>query len=191
MDISIFGNKIDIPDWFRNKINQNLQEITQKYFKNIVDCSVTFNKSPSDYHCQLHIHASRSLSLRGEANADNVQESFNIALEHLHNRLKKYKGRLITKRDHAPPAHELFEGNQYIIDNDIPLETSVESQKDAKIIDKKTTHIDTLSLQDAIMVLDLSERPVLMFKNLDNNRINVIYKQNKDRIILLDSGMIS
>ena len=67
----------------------------------------------------------------------------------------------------------------------------MESQKDEKKIEKKTTHIDTLSLQDAIMVLDLSERPVLMFKNLDNNRINVIYKQNEDRIILLDSGMIS
>ncbi len=183
MEISIFGKKIDIPDWFKNKITQNLEDMTQKYFNHIVDSSVTFNKSPSNYRCQIHIHASRSLSLRGEADSDTVQDAFNIALERIQNRLKKYKSRLLTRRDHTPSTHKIFEGSQYIIDNKL----SETPQKSEKIIDKKTTHIDTLNIEDAIMVLDLSERPVLMFKNLENNRINVIYKQNGDTVVLLDS----
>lgn len=192
MDISIFGKKIDIPDWFKDKITENLQEVSQKYFDRIVDGAVTFNKSPSGYHCQIHIHASRSLSLRGEANSNTVQESFNTALERLQTRLKKYKSRLITRRDHAPPAHEIFEGNQYIIDNKTtPSDPHETLNKTDKILDKKTTHIDTLTIQDAIMVLDLSQRPVLMFKNLENGQINVMYKQGDDTIVLLDPGEMS
>lgn len=190
MTIAIFGKKIEIPDWFKDKITQELEAITQKYFHKIIDGSVTFTKKAPFYRCQIHVHAARSISLRGEGTADQVQGAFTIALEHLAHRLKRYKSRLLTRRDQTPPAHEIFEGSQYIIDHSLSKEAIEETQteKPEKILTKKLTHIETLTIQDAIMILDLSERPVLMFRNSENQRINVIYKQENDKVVWLDSG---
>lgn len=190
MDIAIFGKKIEIPDWFKEKITKEIEDITQKYFQNIIDGSVSFSKVANLYHCQIHVHASRSLSLRGESKANDVQEAFTVALEHLGNRLKRYKNRLITRRDHTPPTHEIFEGNQYTIDHTPSLESNegIKTEKQEKILTKKSTHIETLTVNDAIMILDLSERPVLMFRNAENHRINVIYRQEENKVIWLDPG---
>lgn len=193
MEVSIFGKDIEIPEWFKQKIKETLGDITNKYFRNIIDAQVTFNKvTPSTYHCQIHVHADRSLSIRGEGTAHEVEESFTKAIERIGTQLQRYKSRLLKQRDHAPPAHELFEGRQYVYHHPLTKKQREEipTEKFEKALTEKPTHIDTLSIHDAIMNLDLSGRPVLMFRNAETHKINVVYKQGEDKVVLLDAGSI-
>lgn len=195
MKISIYGKKIEIPDWFRQKIEETLEKTTQKYFDNIIDISVTFDKKPSHYTCQIHAHASRDLSMRSEGSAAEVQAAFDNAIEHLTKRLRRYKSRLLGRRGAKAAYNHFVEGRQYVIRPDQNIEerenTHQEQLEQAikeRIITEKATEIDTLTIYEAIMHLDLSERPVLMFKNSENDRINVVYRHTDGQVIWLDSG---
>ncbi|MDI2090095.1 ribosome hibernation-promoting factor, HPF/YfiA family [Commensalibacter oyaizuii] len=194
MQTSIFGKKIEIPDWFRQKIEEILEKTTQKYFDNVISAAVTFNKNPSGYTCQIHVHVSQDLSIRSEGSSSEVQNAFEDAINHMTKRLRRYKGRLLRRRV-RPADHRLIEGRQYIIQpedqNELSQQEQVERAISERIIAEKATEIDTLTVYEAIMHLDLSERPVLMFKNSDNQRVSVIYKQQDGKIVWLDSGINS
>lgn len=196
MKISIFGKKIEIPEWFHQKIEETLAKTTQKYFDNIIDASVTFNKLPSSYTCQIHVHASRDLSIRGEGSAAEVQAAFESAIEHITKRLRRYKGRLLGRRGEKAAFNKFVEGRQYIIkpdheveEHEVTAQEKLEQQIKERIVTEKATEIDNLTIYEAIMHLDLSERPVLMFKNSENNRINVVYRHVDGQVIWLDSGV--
>ncbi|CAI3924055.1 Ribosome-associated translation inhibitor RaiA (RaiA) (PDB:1IMU) [Commensalibacter communis] len=196
MKISIFGKKIEIPEWFREKIEDTIEKTTQKYFDNIIDVSVTFNKLPSSYTCQIHVHASRDLSIRSEGTATEVQAAFESAIQHITKRLRRYKSRLLSRRGEKAAYNQFVEGRQYIIrpDQDVEEQESTHQEQleqaiKERIITEKATEIDNLTVYEAIMHLDLSERPVLMFKNSENNRINVVYRHIDGQVIWLDSGI--
>ncbi|CAI3936750.1 Ribosome-associated translation inhibitor RaiA (RaiA) (PDB:1IMU) [Commensalibacter communis] len=196
MKISIFGKKIEIPEWFREKIEDTIEKTTQKYFDNIIDVSVTFNKLPSSYTCQIHVHASRDLSIRSEGTATEVQAAFESAIQHITKRLRRYKSRLLSRRGEKAAYNQFVEGRQYIIrpDQDVEEQESTHQEQleqaiKERIITERATEIDNLTVYEAIMHLDLSERPVLMFKNSENNRINVVYRHIDGQVIWLDSGI--
>ncbi|CAI3947819.1 Ribosome-associated translation inhibitor RaiA (RaiA) (PDB:1IMU) [Commensalibacter communis] len=195
MKISIFGKKIEIPEWFREKIEDTIEKTTQKYFENITDVSVTFNKLPTSYTCQIHVHASRDLSIRSEGTATEVQAAFESAIQHITKRLRRYKSRLLSRRGKKAAYNQFVEGRQYIIRPDQEVEEQENTQQEQleqaikeRIITEKATEIDTLTVYEAIMHLDLSERPVLMFKNSENSRINVVYRHIDGQVVWLDSG---
>ncbi|MDI2113602.1 ribosome hibernation-promoting factor, HPF/YfiA family [Commensalibacter nepenthis] len=195
MKISIFGKKIEIPEWFHEKIEDTIEKTTQKYFDNIIDVSVTFSKLPASYICQIHVHASRDLSIRSEGTATEVQAAFESAIQHITKRLRRYKSRLLSRRGKKAAYNEFVEGRQYIIRPDQEVEEQENTHQEQleqaikeRIITEKATEIDTLTVYEAIMHLDLSERPVLMFKNSENSRINVIYRHIDGQVVWLDSG---
>lgn len=196
MKISIYGKKIEIPDWFRQKVEETIEKTTQKYFDNINDVSVTFNKLPSSYTCQIHTHASRDLSIRSEGSAAELQAAFDNAMEHITKRLRRYKGRLLGRRGTKAAFNKFVEGRQYVIRPDQEIEEQENTQQEQleqaikeRIITEKATEIDNLTVYEAIMHLDLSERPVLMFKNSENDRINVVYRHIDGQVVWLDSGI--
>ncbi|CAK7192955.1 Ribosome hibernation promoting factor [Commensalibacter sp. Nvir] len=200
MKTSIFGKKIEIPEWFRQKIEETLEKTTQKYFDKVIAASVTFNKAPSSFVCQIHVHVSRELSIRSEGFASDVKNSFDKAIEHIAKRLRRYKSRLLRQRDRQAIPKQFLEGRQYLLqsihDEDLSLNNEdanghIEQKTDNRIIAEKSTDIETLTINEAIMHLDLSERPVLMFKNSENLRINVVYKHKNSQIVWLDSGINS
>lgn len=197
MKISIFGKRIEIPDWFHKKVEDTLLKTVQKYFDHTVDASVTFGKAPSFYTCDIHVHVSRGLSIRGEGEAHDVQSAFEDAMEHVTRRLSRYKDRLKSRRSRKAYQEHIEEGRQYILNHQLvanDLEQVAEEEKSEQeiqnhIITEKPTDIATLTVYEAIMHLDLSERPVLMFRNAENERINVIYRQNDGQVVWLDSGL--
>ena len=54
------------------------------------------------------------------------------------------------------------------------------------VIAETTAEMDTLSVSEAVMRLDLSERSALVFLNAGNGRMNVIYRRRDGNIGWVD-----
>ena len=50
------------------------------------------------------------------------------------------------------------------------------------------TDIGEMSVSDAVMQLDLAEKPVLVFQNAGHGRINVVYRRDDGNIGWIDPG---
>ena len=66
-------------------------------------------------------------------------------------------------------------GTKYVIEQD---ENQIELPEDDTplIIAEKPTNIEVLTVSDAVMRMDLSDLPAIMFINKATNAINVVYR---------------
>ena len=55
-----------------------------------------------------------------------------------------------------------------------------------QIVSEKNTTIEELSVDDAIMKMDLANLPALVFINSQNKRLNVVYHRKDGQISLVD-----
>jgi hypothetical protein len=66
---------------------------------------------------------------------------------------------------------------------------AAEPEDDNPVIVAETqTAIHELSVSDAVMQLDLAERPLLVFQNASLGRINVVYRRDDGNIGWIDPG---
>ena len=64
-----------------------------------------------------------------------------------------------------------------------------EAETSLNVITEKTTDIEELSVEQAIMKMDLANLPALVFINNKNKRINVVYHRKDGNISWIDPNL--
>jgi hypothetical protein len=65
-------------------------------------------------------------------------------------------------------------------------EETDELAQSLNVITEKTTDIESLTVNEAIMKMDLADLPALVFINKQNKRINVVYQRKDGNISWID-----
>lgn len=88
-----------------------------------------------------------------------------------------------------------FETSKYIlqpnplteeIEEKLSKESNISNNENINIVEEKNTMIEELSLDDAIMKMDLADLPALVFINKDNKRLNFVYYRKDGRLSFID-----
>jgi len=194
MQLTVSGKQIDLSDALRVHVEEHLDNITNKYFDHALEANVTFCKARSFFTCDINVHAGRGITVRGEGEAGDAHAAFDDAAEHIATRLRRYRRRVSDHaRDSAARAKPAT-GRQYVLraeDAYDPPEPSQHSEKPdlhATIIAESDAAIETLSVRDAVMRMDLAYQQVLMFRNGKNGQFNVVYRRADGHIGWIDPG---
>lgn len=200
MQLTVSGKQVDLSDALRVHVSDHLDVITNKYFDHALQANVTFSKARSFFTCDINVHAGRGITVRGEGEAGDARAAFDDAAEHIAKRLRRYRRRV---NDHAravspPTAPEA--GKQYILRDD-DFEPQILATKPANghsshdetlerqhatIIAESDTVIETLTVRDAVMRLDLAFQQVMMFRNEKTSQLNVVYRRPDGHIGWID-----
>ena len=191
MQITVSGKQVELSDALRDRVSEQLDLIAGKYFDDALEASVTFSRARSFFTCDINVHAGRGLTLRGEGEAADAHSAFDDAAEHIAKRLRRYRRRVnehardLTSRAHPEP------GRQYILrQDDDGQPNGVESRSDtpayATVIAESPAEINTLSVGEAVMRMDLADQQVLMFRNSATAELNVIYRRPDGNIGWID-----
>ena len=191
MQITVAGKQVELSDALRVRVSEQLDLISQKYFDGALEASVTFSRARSFFTCDINLHAGRGLTLRGEGEAADAHSAFDDAAEHIAKRLRRYRRRV---NDHARDATTRARpeaGRQYVLRQDDDAEPAgVDGHGDlpayATVIAESTAEIDTLSVGEAVMRMDLADQQVLMFRNSATAEFNVIYRRPDGNIGWID-----
>jgi ribosomal subunit interface protein len=205
MKVIIAGN-VPVDSSLPKIIEDKLSKTAKKFFVAAVEGIVHFTMQGELVRANIHINegTKRGVKIKSNAEAGSVYDSFELALARISTQLKKYKEKLKEYRrevaknkpfEDMVAAQNYYIADEYINDDFIDeefiedyIEDEIENkktkvQKDKlNIITEKNISIETLSVQDAIMKMDLISTPALVFKNKDNGRVNVVYRR-KDRNI--------
>jgi ribosomal subunit interface protein len=194
MQLTVSGKQIDLSDALRVHVEAHLDAITNKYFDHALEANVTFSKARSFFTCDINVHAGRGITVRGEGEAGDAHAAFDDAAEHIATRLRRYRRRVSDHaRDEASRAKPAT-GRQYVLraeDGDDDAKPASAAQKQdlhATIIAEADTAIETLTVRDAVMRMDLAYQHVLMFRNSRNGQFNVIYRRADGHIGWIDPG---
>ena len=179
MHITVAGKQVETGEALKTHVSDGLAAITAKYFDHALEANVTFHKH-------------RRLMMRAEGDGADAHRAFEVAAEHLAKRLRRYRRRV---NEHArsfagereAPAEEAPRGRRYVIE--APSEEEAPEQGDhGAIIAENPTHIEKLSVGEAVMRLDLAQAQVVMFRNRKGGGLNVVYRRADGNIGWIDPG---
>lgn len=188
MQISITGHHIDIGDALRIHIEDSLNDAVEKYFGDAIDAAVVISREKHQFRADIAVHVLRGLHVRGHDEADDAYAALDIAAAHLSKRLRRHKRRL---RDHhnAERASELLPAQQYVLagyDTDEATNVEESTGDNPVIIAEDTTHIEEMTVSEAVMRLDIADSPALMFRNAGSGGLNVVYRRADGNIGWID-----
>ena len=188
MQIQVTGIHLDVGDALRTHVLDQFTAIVGKYFDQPVDGHVTFTKQGHTFRADCSVHLSSGMTLQSQDESGDVYASFDGAVSKLEKRLRRYKRRL--KNHHNSPKSELpvLDMPSFVLAASDGGEEEVAETPDAPVIVAEgTTSVPVLSVSDAVMQLDITDAPFVMFRNGENG-LNLVYRRNDGNIGWIDAA---
>ncbi len=182
MQLSVQGKQIDIGDALRTYVEEKMRTIKSKYFGRVIDIDVTMApEGHSSYKTHIIFHVGKNVQVIGTAVEHDIYVSFDHAAERVAKQLRRYKNRLRDhhERDETSPELEIQKARDLVIainQNDEEDDTAA-PEGDPAIIAESTKDIETLSVSDAVMRMDVSDAEFYLFKNAKTEALNVVYRR--------------
>jgi ribosomal subunit interface protein len=189
MRYKISGKQIDIGEALQTHVKTELGTVVAKYAERPTDASVVFSKSAHEYVCEATVHLSTGLTAQAKAHATEIYAAFEACNEKMEKQLRRYKRRLKDHhRDRSEPV-EILGASSYILASD---EAETESEPETLqpiIVAEMETEIQSLSVGEAVMQMELAGAPVLVFRNESKNGVNVVYRREDGNIGWIDPNV--
>lgn len=184
VDLAIKGKGLDVGDALRAHIETELSGIVAKYFARALDATVAVSREAHRFRTDITVHPLKNVVIQGHAAADDAYAAFDSALERIAKQLRRYKRRL---NDHHKRrlSDETIPAQQYVIAAESD-EEELPAEGQPAIIAELATEIETLSVGEAVMRMDLADVPALMFRNRAHGAMNVVYRRRDGNIGWID-----
>ncbi len=186
MQIHISGKSIDTGDALRAHVTDRLNDAVDKYFDRSVDAHVTFSKEGFAFRCDAQVHLSSGMVLQAHGESAEVYAAFDNALERMEKRLRRYKRRLKNHHNSKDSGRAFFDAPSFVIQPDDQDESEDTGNAEPIIIAEETKRVQSLSVGDAVMAMELQDSPVLLFENSAHGKLNLVYRRADGNIGWVD-----
>ena len=192
MTIRVSGRGISVGDALRERVNARASEVLQKYFSGNFSGHVTIGKDKAGFRTDCMFHLDSGMTLEADSVAADAYASADQAFLKIEKRMRRYKSRL--KDRSARKAHATAEtigtldAASYVIEAPNAAEDD-EAEVEAfnpVIIAEANTSLKSFSVSEAVMELDLSGAPVVVFLHGTSGRVNLIYRRADGNIGWID-----
>ncbi len=187
MALQITGKNLDIGEALRTYVEERIENMLDKYAGQNPSGHIRIEKTRGSFLTGCTIQLQSGMYLEAQGEASDAYASADQSLERLEKRLRRYRRRI--KKRHGPTQRKPADtpAPYYVIQ---PGEDE-ENEKDDDnpvVVAELQTAIRELSVSDAVMQLDVAEKPLLVFKNASHGRINVVYRRDDGNIGWIDPG---
>jgi ribosomal subunit interface protein len=180
MTIRISGKGISVGEALRQRVSERTDEVLRKYFEGNYSGHFTIGKDKAGFRTDCALHLDSGITLEAGAAAADAYASADQAIEHIEKRLRRYKSRLKdrSQRKTAVASQEraALDAASYVIESPVDEEQEVTAYNPV-VIAESTTSLNHLSVAEAVVELDLTGAPVVVFLHASSGRINVVYKR--------------
>lgn len=187
MHIQVSGQQIDIGDALRTHVAEKLNTGVAKFFDHTLDAVVSFTRERERFLCSVAVHVYSGLTMRADAAATEIYASFDAAAARIEKQLRRHKSRIKAHKGRGASDEETLSAQYYVIDGEAE-EAAPANGEDSKpaIIAESPAAVATLRVGDAVMQLDLTGAPVLLFRNAGNGGLNVVYRRADGHVGWID-----
>ena len=172
MKFAIYGENVTVNDQMREKIEQRLSDLN-KYV--VIDeqqsAKVTVKIYGGGLKVEVNVPTKVGL-MRSEVVHEDFSTAVDLAIDKLEDQIRRQKGRL-SRRHKDSLAENFYEETSE--ESDIPVRT-------------KTVYADEMILDEAIMRMEMLSHSFFIYKDIDSEKIAVVYKRNDGGYGLIEVG---
>ncbi|WFU09305.1 ribosome-associated translation inhibitor RaiA [Rhizobium sp. CB3090] len=189
MSVRVSGKHMEIGDSFRQRIEDQIGMAVTKYFDGGYSGQVTVQKSSSRFAADCKLHLDSGVVLHAAGEAMDPQLAFDAASERIEKRLRRYKRKL---KDHQAGNHTngLAEVAYTVMDGVPDDDDEVPADFAPAIVAESTKQLKTMSVATAVMALDMTDEPLLLFRSPGKEHLNIVYRRQDGNIGWIDAANI-
>lgn len=175
MKIIISGRKVNLKDNFKERIEKKLSKFSRIFGDDAV-ANVTVTVEKNRQTVEITIHDS-SMIYRVENTTKEMNDALDKVVETLGRQIRKNKSKL-EKRIKSSSLLEYIEENNLV---DEP-----EEEFEYKVVKSKQFPIKPLVVDEAILQMNMIGHSFYMFRNVETNEVNVVYRRKDGAYGLLE-----
>lgn len=197
MIINVSGQNMDTGAAFQERSRELIEHIVEKYFTPAVSANVTLEKTDGGFYVRIRMNLTRRIELEASGFARDAHAALEDAGQHAEKRLRRHKRRLKNHRQQAEVPNDIISAPMSIYAAATQLDLANEhdngSVKDAEqeddslpIIAELSYEVESLSVEQAVMRLELSGDNCLLFRNSGHMGLNMVHLRNDGTIGWVD-----
>lgn len=172
MNVNVRGKNIDVTPALKDYVEKKITKITRQ-FKTVGDISAVLKVEKGNHIVEITVPASGIL-LRAQENTKDMYSSIDLVVEKIERQIHKYKTRLMKRkynnfRDAAIPATGVV----------------ADSDGEFKIIKNKSFTMHPMTVEEAILQMNLLNHDFFIFYEPDFGGANVVYRRKDGNYGLL------
>lgn len=163
MNITVYGKNIQLTDALKEVATKKISRL-DKFFTKDIEAKIVLSVERTRQKVEVTIPFNGRI-LRVEEASEDMYSSIDDAVESLEKQIRKHKTKL-EDRKHSSESIKF--------ENVEPLE---EEEEDFKVVKTKRFAIKPMSIEEAVLQMDLLKHDFFVFLNADTEEVNVVYKR--------------
>jgi len=199
MTLRISGKSISVGDALRSRVSDRTDEVLRKYFDGNYSGHITLSKDGFGFRTDCALHLDSGITLEADSNATDAYASADQALLMIEKRLRRYKSRLkdrSARKSHAEAVAMVeltsptLDAPSYVIEAPSHESDDEQTEFNPVIIAESTTVLKQFSVSEAVMELDMTGAPVVVFRHASHGRVNVVYRRPDGNVGWVDPPIV-
>ncbi len=184
MQVTITFRGMTSTEALKNHLTERIEHV-EKYFDRSMEAHVVLSLERYLHHADLSIQAGHYL-LRGKAKSEDMYKSIDEAVDKIERQLKRYKDKIRTTK-HRGRDDEMTARHNVLSVQPPEVEESEEWAQGPKVIRSREIVVKVLSVDEAVMQMDLLNNEFLVFRNAQTNDVNVVYHRKDGHVGLIEA----
>lgn len=188
MTIQVTGKNVDAGDAYQTYASDKIRGILQKYIGRDADSHIRLEKERGVFRTSCSVKLASGLLLEAHGEGGDAYSSADDAVHRLETRVRRYKGRIKSHSNGSQPAKrkDAFAARDYVVS--VGEDQHADAADSSPLIIAETArNIGELSVSEAVMQLDVSEAPFMIFRNAAHGGLNVVYRRPDGNIGWVDA----
>lgn len=180
MNVSISGRHMEVTDALRGHIKDGLGKLAA-HFDKVIDADVVLDIEKHRQIAEVNLHAN-GVRIHGKESSLDMYASIDAVLHKLEKQCLKYKGR-INRHSPRPVVEQGYDhaiiaphGNGHAV-AELPAHREVH---------RETLSMKPLTVDEAVLQLELTDDLFLVFANANSSQFNVLYKRHDGTFGLIE-----
>ena len=174
MKITISGKNIDVTEGLRAAVQDKLGKL-ERYFTPDTEVIVTLSVEKERQKIEVTIPVKGNI-IRSEQVSNDMYVSIDLVEEVIERQLRKYKTKIVDKKQEGGNFQKAYIENDYMEDEEI------------RIIRSKKFGMKPMFPEDACVQMELLGHNFYVFRNAETDEVNVVYKRKGNTYGLIEPG---
>jgi ribosomal subunit interface protein len=191
MQVQISGKHVDVGEALRTRISDHLLTSIGKYFERGGDADVVLSRDGHGFRIDCVVSLASGQRLQSHGLGMDAHGAFDQALSKIETRIRRYKRRL-KSHSIAAEAKAAEVAASYVlrapddVDDLDGWEDESAGPPAAMVIAESQEELRTMTVSMAVMDLDLTEQPAIVFRNAAHGGLSVVYRRADGNIGWID-----
>lgn len=173
MDISVTFRHLESTDALRDYAREKVSRI-KKYVGTPADVAVVLSLEKHRHQAEITLNTN-GITVNAKDVTEDMYAAIDLAVDKLGRQVKKHKEKL---KDHKP-------GERTARYNIVSSEPALPAQGE-RIIKTESIFIKPMSVDEAIMQIDVMNNDFLVFTNAQTQKVNVLYRRRDGNLGLIE-----